>query len=124
MREVARAALDPLQRLKQLRESKEISPHDFDLNELLQHAKHGEPLRRRDLAHSTGEQALVLSSAELDVLWDELCDCGMEAAPIEYIDRSGKRVAVTEELFSGNVFVLLPEDLGDEEGKPALRVVE
>ena len=43
---------------------------------------------------------------------------------IMFIDRLGRKTVITEDFFSGaGILILLPEDLGEEEAKPALRVV-
>jgi len=123
-RDVARKTLDPIQRLKKLRESGEISPHAFDLNKLLEYAGRGILLRRSHLAHSTGKQAVELILDQLYALQDALAEHGMEGTPIMFIDRLGRKTVITEDFFSGaGILILLPEDLGEEEGKPALRVV-
>ena len=122
MHEAARKALDPFQRLKQLRspESRErISPKDYDANEIAKHAKHGVPIRRSDLAHSTGEQPVVMAFEEFEVIRDDLADDGREMQ-LFYIDRSGRKVAVTENSFSeGGAFVLFPDEVGEKESASA-----
>lgn len=126
--ETVKQVLDPLQTLKQWRETKpgdssesaeRISPFDYETNEIAKHAKHGVPIRRRDLRHSTGIQAVVLAYEEFEAIRDDLEDQEMEMR-LAYIDRSGQRVAITEDSFSeGGVFVLLPDAVGEEEGKSA-----
>lgn len=105
------------QRRKEGKDSKEtISPHDFDLNRLWwlnggdDEDAEPTPLTRSQLAHSTGEQAVVLTSAECGIL-----------GRLSFIDCYGRRhdldlrAAVSE----GATFILFPEDLGETEGKPS-----
>ncbi|MDD4287385.1 MAG: hypothetical protein PHO20_00725 [Candidatus Peribacteraceae bacterium] len=107
--------------LAKRREAKEkkLSPHGFDLNRLWLlnggDDKDAEPtpLTRSMLMHSTGEQAVVLTAEE----------CGIFGR-LSFIDCHGRRhdldlrAAVPE----GKMLILFPEDMGDTEGKPSLRV--
>jgi len=103
--------------LKKRREKKELSPHDFDLNRLWwlnggdDRDAEETPLTRAEL----GNQAVVLTEKE----------CGM-LGRLSFIDCHGRRHdldlrAVVQER---KTIILFPEDLGNEEGKPSLRVVD
>jgi hypothetical protein len=97
-----------MRKIAKLRESREISPHDMDLNFLWQLNQSDRPLTRQHLAHETGNQAVILTKEDFDAL-----GC------IDFIHSSGERMIIDSDcLPEGNIFVLYPEDLGDEEGKP------
>jgi|GEM_PF-6187701 len=93
------------------REARELSPFDFDLNALFQLNQQGMPLTRRELAHATGLQAVVLTPENF-----ERIGC------IDFIHSSGERMVIeAASLKPDDVFILYPEDLGNEEGRPASR---
>lgn len=95
--------------LARRREAKEISQFDFDLNFIFSLNETGFPLKRKDLEHKTGIQAVVINREELETL-----GC------LDFITASGERMLIEpESLREGDVLILYPEDLGDEEGKPA-----
>lgn len=103
-----------LQELSNRRESGALSPHDFDLNFIFQLNQANAPLTRRDLAHETGNQAVVLTRADFEAL-----GC------LDFIHSSGERMLIEpESLGEDDVLILYPEDLGDEEGKPSLRITD
>ena len=94
-----------LRELARRRETKEISPYDFDLNFLFQLNQADAPLTRRDLRHETGLQAVVLTRDYMEAL-----SC------LDFIHSSGERMLIEpKSLPEGSVLVLFPEDLGDEE---------
>jgi hypothetical protein len=66
------------------------------------------------LAHETGNQAVVLTREELEVL-----GC------LDFIHVSGERMLIEpESLREGDVLILYPYELGNEEGKPYLQIEE
>ena len=106
-------ALDPVlgrkeQKLKELaakREAKELSPYDFDLNFIFRLNESGLPLTRKDMLHETGNQALVLTREDFEIL-----GC------LDFIHASGERMLIEPESLDPNdVFVLYPHEVGDEE---------
>lgn len=98
------------QKLKDLaakREAQEISPYDLDLNFIFQLNEGGFPLRRTDMLHETGYQALVLTHDDLDAL-----------GYVDFIHASGERILIEpDSLDPRDVLILYPSDLGDEEAK-------
>lgn len=94
-----------LRELSRRREAKELSSHDFDLNFIFQLNQIGAPLTRRDLDHTTGIQAVVVTRDDLEAL-----------GGLDFIHYSGERRLIDpESLQKGSVLVLYPEDLGDME---------
>jgi hypothetical protein len=92
-----------LAELSAKRESKEISPYDFDLNFIFQLNEAGFPLTRRDMLHETGNQALVLTRNDFETL-----GC------LDFIHVSGERMVIEPESLDPNdVFILYPDELGD-----------
>ncbi len=97
-----------LQELAKRRETKELSPYDFDLNFLWQLKEAGEPLRRKDLDHQTGIQAVVLNREDFDTL-----------VRLDFVHRTGERMQIEPESLDGDdVLILYPEDLGNAELQP------
>ena len=91
--------------LSRRREVKEISPHNFDLNFIFRLNEIDAPLTRKDVVHETGNQPVVIDREELEAL-----GC------IDFIHASGERMVVeAESLRDGDVLILYPEELGDEE---------
>ncbi len=87
------------------RESKELSPYDFDLNYIYQLNEAGLPLTRKDMLHETGNQALVLTREDFEVL-----GC------LDFIHASGERMVIeAESLDPKDVFILYPHEVGDQE---------
>lgn len=114
-KDAVESALDPVlarkeQKLRELsakREAKELSPFDFDLNYIYQLNEAGLPLTRKDMLHETGNQALVLTREDFEVL-----GC------LDFIHVSGERMLIeAESLDPNDVFILYPHELGDEETK-------
>lgn len=107
--------LDPAERKKgklaalaAKRESKEISEYDFDLNFLFQLNEAEMPLGRKDMRHESGEQAVVLTKEEFDVL-----------GFIDFIHSSGERMVIgSESLDDGDVFILYPHEVGESAPSP------
>lgn len=102
-----------LRELARRREAKEISPYDFDLlflsqcNKLACLGKIPIPLKRRDLDHKTGIQAVVLTRDDMEVL-----------GFLDFIHSSGERMLIEpESLSEGDVLILYPEDLDNVEGQ-------
>ena len=94
-----------LQVLTERRETRELSPYDFDLNFIFQLNEAGVPLTRRDLAHETGNQAAVFTSDDLRTL-----------GYLDFIHVSGERMVIEpESIKESDVLILYPEDVGDEE---------
>ena len=94
-----------LKELSDRREAKELSPHDFDLNFIFQLNEAGLPLTRKDMAHKTGNQALVLTREDFDIL-----GC------LDFIHVSGERMVIEAEcLDPDDIFILYPHEVGDEE---------
>lgn len=89
--------------LSRRRESKELSPFDFDLNFIFQLNEAGQPLARRDLTHQTGTQAVVLTREDLETL-----------GGFTYVDRSGALIDVESESVPHEL-ILFPEDVGNEQ---------
>ncbi len=105
--------LDPViarreKKLKDLatkREAQELSPHDFDLNFIHQLNQAGLPLTRKDLTHETGNQALILTYEEFQRL-----GC------LDFVHVSEGRISIDpDDLDPNDVFILYPEEIGDEE---------
>ena len=93
-----------LAELSARRETKELSPYDFDLNFIYQLNVAGSPLTRKDMQHETGNQALVLTRDDLRIL-----------GSLSFISASGKRVVIRPENIDPNdVFILYPDEVGDE----------
>ncbi|MDD5103670.1 MAG: hypothetical protein PHX93_04680 [Candidatus Peribacteraceae bacterium] len=107
--------------LARRRESKEISPYDLDLNVLWRlnggDDEHVEPtpLTRSMLMHSTGEHAVVLSPENRKIV-----------RRLTFIDCYGRTISVDlrNDVPEDETLILFPEDLGDTEGKPSLRVID
>ncbi len=117
VRASARAALSPQKGIKRelrlRRRSGELSPDGVNPFYLIQLNAAGIPLRRNNLQNSTGLQAVELTHLECMIVGHLLL-----------IDCHGVRHDIDLCLIpEGKTVILFPEDLGDEEGQPFLRVV-
>ena len=94
-----------LRQLAAKREANELSEHAVDLNVVFQLNVAGLPLTRRDMVHETGDQALVLTRQDFDVL-----------GSLDFIHASGERMVIeAESLDPDDVFILYPDEVGNEE---------
>lgn len=99
-------------RLAERRESGELSRYDFDLNWIFQLVEYGVPLTRKALHHQTGVQAVVLTPEDLETLGD-----------FAYVSADGKIVTIhVGSIPEGDVLILYPEDLGEEDQRPFPRL--
>ena len=112
---------DRITELTRRRETNELSPYAFDplrlwrLNGGDDQDAEPIPLTRSALVHSTGVQAVELTPEECGIL-----------GRLSFIDCHGRRhdLDLRAAVSGGRTLILFPEDLGDTEGKPSLRVFD
>ncbi|PIR54359.1 hypothetical protein COU75_01275 [Candidatus Peregrinibacteria bacterium CG10_big_fil_rev_8_21_14_0_10_42_8] len=100
------------------REAKEVSPHDFDLNFIFRLNEIDVPLTRKDLVHETGNQAVVITREKLEEISELSSNYGdgRDLGYVDFIHVSGERRLIeSEDIREGDVLILYPEELGDEE---------
>lgn len=85
-------------KLQAMRESGELSPHDFDLNYLFQLLDSGAPLTRTELRN----QALVLSKED-----------ALQLGAFDVIYSNGEQMTIDADSIKDSVLILFPSDLGD-----------
>lgn len=91
--------------LAERREKGEISPFDLDLNLVCELNQYDQPLTRKDMQHESGEQALVLTRDDFDVI-----GC------LDFILVSGKRMVIEPESLSpDDVLIVYLHEVGNEE---------
>lgn len=81
-----------------MRESGELSPHAFDLNQLFQFVEAGIPVKRLDL----GNQAIVLTRDDLDQL-----------GYIDVVYKTGDEARIDTEAMNDSVLIIFPHDLAE-----------
>lgn len=97
-----------LSELAARRRAGEISPLNFDAGFLRQLNELNRPLTRADMRHSTGEQALVLTSAQLQ-----------EFGVLHFLHITGEEMHIEpESIDPDDVLILYPNEVGDEESAP------
>ncbi|MDD5743071.1 MAG: hypothetical protein PHX87_06660 [Candidatus Peribacteraceae bacterium] len=105
--------------LQRRRDACELSLSAFDparlwwLNGGDDEAAEPKALTRSMLMHSKGEQAVVLTFEERNIVRRLTC-----------IDCHGRRICLAlEDILENELLIIFPEELGDTEGKPSLRVI-
>lgn len=83
-------------KLQQKRESGELSPHDFDLNEVFSLVGAGIPITQAEL----GNQALVLLRAQFQ-----------ELGAIDIVLINGEEITIDADSLTGRSLIIFPEDL-------------
>lgn len=84
------------QKLNALREQGQLSPHDYDLNELAMLQEAGASLTKKDL----GNQALVLSRSEFE-----------QFSYIDVVLNNGEDIRIDADSMKDSEFILFPDDL-------------
>jgi hypothetical protein len=84
-------------RLKEMRESGELSPHDFDLNELALFLENDVPLTGSDLRN----QAVALSRGDFESL----------GGVMRIIYKNGEEIIFEAESMTNPVLIIFPQDL-------------
>jgi hypothetical protein len=96
-----------LKKLKELltrRVAKEISLYNLDVNLIRQLNQSGTPLTRKDMLHETGHRAIVLTRQDFAAL-----------RIVDFIHVSGERMVIdSESLDPNDVFILYPEEVGND----------
>ncbi|PIR53079.1 hypothetical protein COU76_03060 [Candidatus Peregrinibacteria bacterium CG10_big_fil_rev_8_21_14_0_10_49_10] len=99
------AKLAALARWRGEESAEQISPYDFDCNFLWNLAEADSPLKRSDLIHETGLQAVVLNKEDLE-----------EIGGFDILLASGERISIEpESLQADDVLIIYPHELGDDE---------
>lgn len=90
-----------------------LSAFPFDLNFIASINEVGELLRYSNIRHTVGEQAVVCTREDMEIL-----------GGLAYVDRSGQiRDAEPESVAEDGVFILYPEELGEQEGVMRMGIV-
>lgn len=96
------SSAEQLAELQRRRAAGELSPYDFDLNFLFMLNEADGALKRADLDHSTGVQAVVLSKDDFDAL-----------GAITFIHaKHGEMTIGSDSLAEGGTLVIFPEEVG------------
>ena len=90
-----------LAELERRRQLGELSRFPLDPNFLFQLNESGQPLRRSDLDHETGLQAVVLTRAELQTL-----------GAITFMHSSGEEMTIEAASMRDHTLVIFPEEVG------------
>jgi hypothetical protein len=102
-----------LQELLDFREAEGNSRFRYDLMDLAQYVVSRIPMKRSDMKHSTGMQAVVVTEEELR--WIEHVGDGS----LSFVDTSGAVIDIkSEQIGEGQSFILLPKHMGEKIGEP------
>ena len=98
---VMASSAEQLAELQTRRDAGTLSPHALDLNFLSQLNDMGDPLRRKDMDHATGPQAVVLNRQEFDTL-GFIC----------FVHASGEEMTIDADSMTEDALVIFPEEVG------------
>lgn len=95
-------AAEQLAELKRRRDAGELSLHDFDLNFIHALNETNQPLKRSDLDHATGVQAVVLDWQSFDMI-----------GSITFIHAKHGKMTIDSDSLTEDCLVIFPEEVGE-----------